>query len=214
MKLQKIPYYVFWGTLLGSFRNEQIIPYTSDVDLVVESGFISALESIEKWNQRYYFWSESQDVGRMCLHDTTSPGTKVWGSSFADVPVYVDIYVPLHISDGGGWRTVFPVVPNCIFQAEHIYNLTDNTRFQTGRVGNVYVPMPVQSEAVILKVYGESWATPDNSGGHGKAIHCPRENFNDFIRLVREGRKNPQDFPRLSVNESDDEMDKDTNRIS
>ena len=73
----------------------------------------------------------------------------------------------------------------------------------------------MQSEAVILKVYGESWATPDISGGHGKAIHCPRENFNDFIRLVREGRKNPQEFPRLSVSESGGETDKDTtNRIS
>jgi len=65
MTMQNISYYVFWGTLLGSFRNNAIIPHTSDVDLVVERGYLSVLEGMEKWNQRYYFWIECQDIGRM-----------------------------------------------------------------------------------------------------------------------------------------------------
>jgi hypothetical protein len=191
MSLQNISYYVFWGTLLGSFRNKTIISYTSDVDLVVERGYLSVLEGMEKWNQRYYFWTESHDIGRMCFQDTTSPGSKLWGNTFADVPVYVDVYVPLHVSDYRGLRTVFPVVANCIFQSELIYNAIDNARFETGQVGSVDVPVPVESEKLLLQIYGESWAKPDNLGGHGKAIHCPQDNFNEFVKLVREGRKNP-----------------------
>ena len=199
MTMQNISYYVFWGTLLGSFRNNTIIPYTSDVDLVVERGYLSVLEGMEKWNQRYYFWIESQDIGRMCFQDTTSPGTKLWGNSFADVPVYVDVYVPLHVSDSRGLRTVFPVVANCIFQTELIYNMIDNARFETGQVGSVDVPVPFQSEKLLSQIYGESWATPVNTGGHGKATQCPQDNFDDFVKLVREGRKNPNRLPVVNA---------------
>mmetsp|Transcript_8379 Transcript_8379/g.31305 ORF Transcript_8379/g.31305 Transcript_8379/m.31305 type:complete len:246 (-) Transcript_8379:816-1553(-) len=199
MTMQNISYYVFWGTLLGSFRDNTIIPYTSDVDLVVERGYLSVLEGMEKWNQRYYFWIESQDIGRMCFRDTTSPGTKFWGNSFADVPVYVDVYVPLHVSDSRGLRTLFTVVANCIFQTELIYNMTDNARFEIGKVGSVDIPAPVQSEKLLSQIYGESWATPFNLGGHGEATQCPQDNFNEFVTLVREGRKNPNRQPRLVV---------------
>ena len=77
--------------------------------------------------------------------------------------------------------------------------MTDNARFETGKVGSVDIPAPVQSEKLLSQIYGESWATPVNLGGHGKATQCPQDNFDDFVKLVREGRKNPNRLPVVNA---------------
>ena len=185
---RRVPYYVFWGTLLGSMRDGRIIPYTSDVDLVVEGEHLQVLEKIQTWNRRYYFWIESPDIGRMCIQDQESYGSKRWGNSFADVPVYVDVYVPLHVRNAvGESMTVFPVVPNCIFNTSLIYN-DDRSGFTSGFIGNHSVPVPSEPKTLLSQIYGASWMTPDEAGGHGAAVHCPKENSVKFSQTVRVGR--------------------------
>ena len=189
LKLHNLSYYVFWGTLLGSVRNDSIIPYTSDVDLVVERADLSVLEGIERWNSRYYFWVENPDIGRLCLRDLQSPGSVRWGKSFSDVPVYVDFYTPLHVPDSDGGKTVFPVVANCVFQSKLIYNDNQSaTPFKIGKIKQLEVPMPSQPEKLLEQIYGSGWDEPVNLGGHGKAIQCPMDHAVTFNRFVREGR--------------------------
>ena len=154
LKLHNLSYYAFWGTLLGSVRNDSIIPYTSDVDLVVERADLVVLEGIESWNPRYYFWIENSDIGRLCLRDLQSPGSTRWGNSYSDVPVYVDFYAPLHVPGSGGWKTVFPVVANCIFERKLIYN-DDHlaTPFEVGKINQLDVPMPSQPKKLLEHIW-------------------------------------------------------------
>ena len=111
-------FYVMFGTLLGARRDGAIIPWTSDLDVVVEAEFTHVLERIHEWNETFYFWMENKHIGRMCIVDNDDGNGKTWGA-WDKIPTYVDVYVPKHIAKNvaraSEGKTVFPVVPRCVF---------------------------------------------------------------------------------------------------
>jgi phosphorylcholine metabolism protein LicD len=58
-----VSFYVMFGTLLGARRDGVIIPWTSDLDVVVEAEFTHVLERIHEWNETIYFWMENRHIG-------------------------------------------------------------------------------------------------------------------------------------------------------
>ena len=108
-----VPFYIMFGTLLGAHRDGVIIPWTSDLDVVVEAEFTHVLECIHEWNETFYFWMENKHIGRMCIVDNEDENGKTWGA-WDKIPTYVDVYVPKHVAKNvaraSEGKTVFPVV--------------------------------------------------------------------------------------------------------
>jgi len=162
-------YQIGFGTLLGAYRDQHIIPWTADVDVIVEPGTLDVLTEISSWNPRYYAWIELANVARLCIVDYESAGTKEWdNASWAAVEaVYADIYVPRHNQVNGIPKTSFPgAVPRCMFNTEDMYGpsaLTDklnNASFTQLQIGRHTYPGPAKPEKLIEQTYGKNWRTP------------------------------------------------------
>ena len=57
-----VSFYVMFGTLLGARRDGAIIPWTSDLDIVVEAEFMHVLEHIHEWNEFFYLITKENDA--------------------------------------------------------------------------------------------------------------------------------------------------------
>ena len=85
------PWFLHHGTLLGALRDQDIIPWTGDVDVAIPPWVHDRLVS-EEWNEqllkfgyRYFQDGYAAGVGRMCI-DRANPQYKEVSNRKARIP--------------------------------------------------------------------------------------------------------------------------------
>ena len=184
-----VSFYVMFGTLLGARRDEAIIPWTSDLDVVVEAEFMHVLEHIHEWNEFFYFWMENKHIGRMCIVDNDDENGKTLGA-WDKIPTYVDVYVPKHVAKNvaraSEGKTIFPVVPRCVFNTADIYGseIVQNSTMTKLRISDVHVHAPAGVVAILNQTYDTTWMDPDQSRSPHGSGQCPNDDQQYFNKLV------------------------------
>ena len=188
-----VSFYIMFGTLLGAHRDGAIIPWTSDLDVVVEAEFTPVLERIHEWNETFYFWMENRHIGRMCIVDNDDENAKTWGA-WDKIPTYVDVYVPKHVgknvAQSSEAKTVFPVVPRCVFNTVDIYGseIIQNSTFTQLRIRDVDVNAPARVVAILNHTYTTKWMNPDEARSPHGSGQCPNDDqlyYNKLLSLAK-----------------------------
>tara|TARA_Y100001954_G_scaffold196320_1_gene212603 strand:+ start:1030 stop:2055 length:1026 start_codon:yes stop_codon:yes gene_type:complete len=188
-----VSFYIMFGTLLGAHRDGAIIPWTSDLDVVVEADFTHVLERIHEWNETFYFWMENRHIGRMCIVDNDDENAKTWGA-WDKIPTYVDVYVPKHVAKNvarsSEAKTVFPVVPRCVFNTVDIYGseIVQNSTFTQLRIRDFNVYAPARAVAILNHIYTTKWMNPDEAKSPHGSGQCQNDDqlyYNKLVSLAK-----------------------------
>ena len=188
-----VSFYVMFGTLLGARRDGSIIPWTSDLDVVVEAEFTHVLERIHEWNETFYFWMENRHIGRMCIVDNDDENAKSWGA-WDKIPTYVDVYVPKHVAKNvarsSEAKTVFPVVPRCVFNTVDIYGseIVQNSTFTQLRIRDFNVYAPARAVVILNHIYTTKWMNPDEAKSPHGSGQCQNDDqlyYNKLVSLAK-----------------------------
>jgi len=177
MKSNDVKYSVLFGTLLGAHRDQDIIPWTGDLDIGIYSKDVAKLMKQTDIAWKFAF-EDSFVIPRGCENhkpDQTSgfPGkysTFTMGhlgycnpsdvTSALSCSYYIDLYVLDEPDHGGG------IAANCIRDS-----LDTNGNLNTAEVtirGRTF-DGPSKVEACLKAEYGSDWKTPDQKKSyHGR----------------------------------------------
>jgi phosphorylcholine metabolism protein LicD len=159
-----LTYWVSYGTLLGAARDGQIIPWTTDADLVVQTNIWKRIGKkmydnslLDEKGYRFFYDRKYTDMARLCIGDNstkykqwekkTIETENYWDSGYP----YVDFYqgVPLR----AGNYTV-KAGPPCTFTHSQIFPLTQL------KLCGQYVNAPRDYRKYLAQIYGPNWITP------------------------------------------------------
>jgi len=151
---QHIPYFITYGTLLGAVRENDIIPYTQDMDIVVDRAYWPQLqrgiEALENFGGRRYLFGVDQweaRVARVCADWEGFAATTLGGDSdrfTRSAEFHLDVYA----SDW--WQIADLHLMDCIEPL--------GTRIESIR--GVNFSAPARPRACLEKLYGAEWRTP------------------------------------------------------
>eukprot|EP01116_Phalansterium_solitarium_P002153 TRINITY_DN12015_c0_g1_i1.p1 TRINITY_DN12015_c0_g1~~TRINITY_DN12015_c0_g1_i1.p1 ORF type:complete len:345 (+),score=60.21 TRINITY_DN12015_c0_g1_i1:156-1190(+) len=170
----KITHWVSYGTLLGSVRNQSIIPWTSDVDIVVPGAEYGQMQAklasvglLEKMGYLFFYDRKYPDIGRMCITDDAerylkyAKGDVVEKADYFNAYPYADIY-QTSVREKAGVVSV-RYGPGCKWHEKTIFPLTRVTLY--GR--EMYAPGNYTQ--YLSQLYGPDWRIPPKGlrSGHG-----------------------------------------------
>ena len=166
-------YFASYGMLLGLVRSDRLIPWTSDNDVIVTTQTMSGIEALppeekavfDKHGISLFF---DNFYYRVCVTPTfmESKLASSWEAAEAEnvdkwyplVYPYTDIFIA-HEEEG-----LIVDELGCAHPSE-----TFRPPLRMGVYGNDFrVSVPRDAEAVLARVYGPQWSTPDaNENPHG-----------------------------------------------
>ncbi len=141
-----IPFWLAWGTLLGAVRDNDIIPWDRDVDLLIK-----ASDWIPDFCEHFTDFARCSTVN-YALNRVTNVVL------FSDLPVRIDVILQFYNSDYDAYITLGPpcaewmggVMPaDKLDNPDYVEML--GTKFQ----------VPKDPEEVLESIYGPDWRIPD-----------------------------------------------------
>jgi hypothetical protein len=141
------PLVASYGTLLGTVREERIIPHDHDVDFHYDGAYLRELvDHFEKNVNRNKFVFERLGGGFCRLHSKFLYKTNL-GKRMAHLDIYDGHKLP-----NGNWRII-----DLEFPEKAAFG---KSRFGTSKDANYPVPIPEKAEKFLEIAYGKSWKTP------------------------------------------------------
>lgn len=163
MDSNSVEYVLLFGTLLGAYRDKDIIPWTGDIDLGIYSKDVDKLIAQKDipWN---FAFQDSFTIPRGCEnHHPGFPGKysnfTMSNSGFCNendpnsCSYYVDFYVLDSPEHGGTFAQ--KCVKSSLGSDDHVKTTSVEVR------GNKFAA-PAHIEDCLVSKYGKDWAIPDN----------------------------------------------------
>jgi hypothetical protein len=149
-----IPYFITYGTLLGAVRENDIIPYTQDMDIVVDRAYWSQLqrgiESSEYFGGRRYLFGVDQweaRVARVCADWEGFAATTLGGDSDRFTRT-AEFHLDVYASD---WWQIADL---------HLMDCIEPLGTRTEAIRGLNFSAPARPRACLEKLYGMEWRTP------------------------------------------------------
>jgi len=176
--LNEFGYYATMGTLLGIVRNDYVIPWTADQDLVVDRPDLARFRFDDcraLLQQETGLVHLFEGVDRVCVGPSWRNGfLKRWEDKnvsviniYREIYHYIDLYAQTISSGRKG--TVYRIVnfpcefsPQIMvpYEIRLVYNKT------------LAIALPRDANAYLDHVYGNSWKTPDTTHDRNGHNHC------------------------------------------
>jgi len=152
---QSIPYFVTYGTLLGALREDDILTYTQDLDIVVDRShwprLQKGLEAADFFGGRKYSFGVDQweeRVSRVCADWEGFAATTIGGPDNDRLSRAAEFHLDVYASDW--WQITELHLVDCVEP-----------------IGSVTVPIrgrnfsaPARPRACLEKLYGAEWRIP------------------------------------------------------
>eukprot|EP01119_Soliformovum_irregulare_P019495 TRINITY_DN6184_c0_g2_i1.p1 TRINITY_DN6184_c0_g2~~TRINITY_DN6184_c0_g2_i1.p1 ORF type:complete len:371 (+),score=66.06 TRINITY_DN6184_c0_g2_i1:110-1222(+) len=171
-----IHYFVHYGTLLGAVRSHNVLPWTADLDVAIDSNNWTNLVYMKNpkrslWNKGYNYFADGnvpRGMGRLCFSDRFQDGilSTRWkanlmsNESYLDVFPYMDLYTIEEFVDEASTPSIKTHRGPCAFPKDWIYPLSQ------AQISGREFPIPNQWDKILTRLYG-NWRTP-SQGWHGK----------------------------------------------
>lgn len=155
---QGIPYFVTYGTLLGALREGDILPYTQDMDIVVDRAYWPqlqrGLEGAEFFGTRRYLFGVDQweeRVSRVCADWEGFATSTIGGADGDRLSRSTEFHLDVYSSDW--WQITDLHLIDCVEP------LGQNNLLIRGRNFSA----PARPRACIEKLYGAEWRIPKHA---------------------------------------------------
>jgi len=153
---QEIPYFITYGTLLGAVRENDIIPYTQDMDIVVDRAFWPqlhrGLEAAEFFGGRRYLFGVDQweeRVSRVCADWDGFAASVIGGAGDSDrFTRNAEFHLDIYASD---WWQITDM---------HLVDCVEPLGTRNVQIRGLNFSAPARPRACVEKLYGVEWRTP------------------------------------------------------
>ena len=195
----ELEYFAAYGTLLGMIRNNHVIPWTADNDVVVSFRVAEELYKNRVYIEEKYGLRVFNDFYlRGCLTDKFKNGKlSKWNTTKYDESIKKS-------GNKGDWVAHFPYVDFFYaeinpetgkFTDERACEYNQDEYFPPKRIPvynhSFYINVPQEPVTVLESVFGRSWKIPDSSGNTAHGLSNCDGNSPLFRKWKRTG-KNPK----------------------
>merc|ERR1719277_363157 len=153
-----IPYYITYGTLLGALREEDILPYTQDADIVVDRSYWSqlqrGLEAAEFFGGRRYMFGVDQweeKVSRVCADWEGFAPSIIGGPDNDRLSRATEFHLDIYASD---WWQITDM---------HLIDCVEPVGIKHLPIRGINFSAPARPRACVEKLYGADWRTPKHA---------------------------------------------------
>ncbi|CAK0903762.1 unnamed protein product [Prorocentrum cordatum] len=152
---QQIPYFVTYGTLLGALRDNDILPWTQDVDIVVDRShwpqLQRGLEAADFFGGRRYMFGVDQweeRVSRVCADWEGFAASVIGGPDGDRFTRGTEFHLDVYASD---WWQIKDL---------HLVDCVEPLGTATVPIRGRNFSAPARPRACVEKLYGADWRTP------------------------------------------------------
>jgi hypothetical protein len=156
---QQIPYFIVYGTLLGALRDRDIMPWTQDMDIVVDRSYWPrlqrGLESADFFGGRRYLFGVDQweeRVSRVCADWEGFADSIIGGPDGDRFSRGTDFHLDIYASDW--WQVKDLHLIDCVEPLGPTAQLS---------IRGINVSAPARPRACVEKLYGAEWRTPKHA---------------------------------------------------
>lgn len=136
-----LDYLIFYGTLLGAYRENDFIAHDTDIDVVIfdEKQFISSFSNFEEVGFKLIRYEK---------HASLRSYTTLYSIQDFESEIYIDLYVA-YLEKNNKYNILGAYVPKKLLNKRIDYLFLDT-----------YFKIPRNTEKILITLYGKDWNTP------------------------------------------------------